>query len=288
MVDTKDWKKEEELAQAEKMRLFVKGIEEFVLESQESQRGRFESSEEVLNLAYYLDYLERETSDHEFGFWGLFCSLFGVPDVNFGNRKKLSFKEVNFEISNRKLKFKSTDSDRWRGVLKWLEAYLKTQVFKNKRHPNQIIQSIKSNQIDSLNDLTAKNGHGLFSISLNSGFGNLQNQNLHASHSQVEDALSYLKGQDKYTKETFIGAFAFAVFSESEDCKVHRIFEKVSKAKDMVNCNADNLLFFILVRLFYEIRTKSPITDFSVEIKELKVVPQECVWLLGQFLVKDD
>jgi len=122
-----------------------------MVNSKDAKRDKFSDTEEILNLAYYLDYLERESQDLEFSFWGLFCTLFGVPDVNFGSKKNLKFENVTFEVSSSKFQSKFTDSDRWRGILKWLEAHQKNQMKKSKRSANPLIQCLKSNQLDGSN-----------------------------------------------------------------------------------------------------------------------------------------
>lgn len=64
----------------------------------------------------------------------------------------------------------------------------------------------------------------------------------------------YLNGNDQYSKDSYIGAFAYDLFSEDGSPEIKTIFEKVMKSQDQITYSQDDTLFYILVRLYYEVQ----------------------------------
>lgn len=127
-VETNDLRNEEEIDMSGSVQSFSQGLEEFILTTEKENgvgRTQFVNQIEVIELAHFLDYLEKD-SGNPFRFMSLFCALFGISDLNFDRKTSVTFDQVKFLIHQRNQSHKCTTIDRQRALNKWLQKYIKS------------------------------------------------------------------------------------------------------------------------------------------------------------------
>lgn len=265
----------------------------FLKKNPQGGEVRLKDSLEVIKIAHYLASKEMELDDQQ-NKMQLFCALFGIPRLNLQQLEGLNFEEVCSKVEAKK-NYKeslSLEEDRKRALLTWLGEFFEFKFDEDlsrvRKTENNIRDSMLCNSVVLTSDELANEDSIYLSMSIISGYTAEQNVNMYRQvPSRVQKAIDLLIGNDKYARESLIGNFARKLTDNKDNSSISDLFlqyetEEIDRLK---NNSDDDLAFFSLLRLYTEISTNKPISDFVDALKQETWVAIPHIWIISQFVL---